>query len=791
MPHRFCGIVLCLVCCLGPAASQPELIPNGGFEQLADGWPVGWARMWMREEGAGEAKVTGDAHSGQRAILMSYTGARDWSLHLESEVSVEPGDILVMRAWTKAAGEGAASLSVVTMDAQGKTMEWIWGAGEIAKGDQWQQTTARMVMPDGCAKVRPRVTGWGRLTLTVDDISLVKEGNVRAMQEQANLPERLTIANALVEVNFLPREGSLGLRDLRSGREWAIEGAADGPIVTSARKVGRALRAELLDAASALRVNMEASLEAERAELSLALRADGNLPRPLRFPGAAQTKAGDWLVIPMNEGILYPVDDESIRPMRLIGYGGHGISMSWYGVTDMGRGLMAIVETPDDASIRIGRGGDGMLTVRPEWESSKGQFAYERKLRFVLFDMGSYVAQAKRYREYAKQVGKFKRLREKAEFNPNVEKLYGAVNVWPMGGGLDLVNLGQEFRQLGMERALFNVSGWLPAERKTVVIDELNRLGFLTGRYDIYQDLQPPEVAEEHNLRHPDWTQDAWPDDIMTGPNGDWVKGWVVKRGDQSFPCAVLCDRQAVPYARKRITEDLATNNYKARFIDTTTASPWRECYHPDHPMTRSDSRKFKMELLRYVSEEAKLVTGTETGIDPSVPFVHYYEGMLSLGPYRVPDAGRRMLEPAEPIERIVKFQVGHYYRVPLWELVYHDCTVSMWYWGDYNNKVPAVWDRRDLFNLLYGTPPMFMFNQDIWTANRDRFVQSYNAICPTVAEVADQEMVNHEFLTPDHTVQRTTFVNGTQIVVNFGENGYDKAGVSVGPMGSTVLKPR
>jgi hypothetical protein len=88
--------------------------------------------------------------------------------------------------------------------------------------------------------------------------------------------------------------------------------------------------------------------------------------------------------------------------------------------------------------------------------------------------------------------------------------------------------------------------------------------------------------------------------------------------------------------------------------------------------MTRTDSRKAKMELLRYVSQDAGLVTGCETGHDASVPFLHYFEGMLSLGPYRVPDSGRdtaRIWTNAP--ERVVKFQLGHNYRLPLWELVY------------------------------------------------------------------------------------------------------------------------
>ena len=141
--------------------------------------------------------------------------------------------------------------------------------------------------------------------------------------------------------------------------------------------------------------------------------------------------------------------------------------------------------------------------------------------------------------------------------------------------------------------------------------------------------------------------------------------------------------------------------------------------------MTRTESRHWKMELLRYVSEKCGLVCGSETGHDASVPYVHYFEGMLSLGPYRVPDSGRRMADIVEEVpERVAKFQTGHVYRLPLWELVYHDCVVAQWYWGDYNNKLPSLWDRRDLFNALYGTPPMFMFRRDQWEKNRERFVQ-------------------------------------------------------------------
>ncbi|HLH55077.1 MAG TPA: glycoside hydrolase, partial [Verrucomicrobiae bacterium] len=232
---------------------------------------------------------------------------------------------------------------------------------------------------------------------------------------------------------------------------------------------------------------------------------------------------------------------------------------------------------------------------------------------------------------------------------------------------------------------------------------------------------------------------------------------------------------------------------YLCRFIDTTTAAPWNECYSPVHPMTRSESRKWKMELLRYISSDNKLVTGSETGHDAAVPFVDYFEGMLSLGPYRVPDAGRRMSEIWTNVPEVVaKFQLGHKYRLPLWELVYHDCVVAHWYWGDYNNKLPALWDKRDLFNVLYGTAPMFMFDSRMWHESKARFAQSYRNTCPQARRFGYEEMIDHRFLTPNRDVQQTRFADGSGVVVNFSTEDFQLPdGRSVPPMSYLVTESK
>ena len=158
----------------------------------------------------------------------------------------------------------------------------------------------------------------------------------------------------------------------------------------------------------------------------------------------------------MNEGISFPVEDKSIENFRLIAYGGHGICMAFWGVTDDRQGHGVIIETPDDAAIHLMRLED-RLAVAPEWDAQKGQFGYERRLRYVFFDHGGHVAIAKRYREYARQIGLLKTLAEKRAENPNVDLLVGAANIWNWDS--DPVQLTTQMRAAGIERILWSRGG--------------------------------------------------------------------------------------------------------------------------------------------------------------------------------------------------------------------------------------------------------------------------------------------------------------------------------------------
>lgn len=754
-------------------------VRNGGFEHAMQNWRP----MFQREKGRGSVVIDSQVwHTGKAAARLEYRGEKDWSFEPDLRLKVKAGDLLEAECWIKAEGGSVASLAFSTWDEAGGNLNWAAAARGNDRGEGWQRVRTRMVAGPGVAEVQPRLLGHGPARLWIDDFSVVRKGNVLAPRG-AGPTEGGRLSNGCLVAVFEAAQATVSVTDLRSGRTWHQEPFSRDFVITQAGLRNEAWECRLIHGSSGLEIAATFRLNGGLPELVCELSGAGELTGPLPFPHPFLSQAGEYLVVPMNEGISYPVEEESISPLRLIAYGGHGICMAFYGCTDGERGQMAILETPDDAAIRIDRLA-GRLAIVPEWEAQKGAFGYSRKLRYVFFDRGGHVAMAKRYRQHAQAAGWFKTLDQKRRENPHVDRLIGAVNVWCWDR--DAVALVRELKAAGMDRILW--SNRQSPENLRI----LNELGVLTSRYDIYQDVMAPANFPKLRYVHGDWTTAAWPQDLIRRANGDWLRGWAVETKDGSMiSCGVLCDRRALDYARERIPAELRTHPYRCRFIDTTTASPWHECYDPAHPMTRTESKRWKMELLRYVSEECGLVTGCETGHDAAVPYLHYFEGMLSLGPYRVPDAGRRMQVIWTNVPGpVAKFQLGHAYRLPLWELVYHDCVVAQWYWGDYNNKLPALWDKRDRFNLLYGTPPMFMFDRKLWSENRERFVQSYRNTAAHIRAVGYAEMTDHRFLSPDRTVQETRFDNGVTITVNFGDKPFPlPGGETMAAMGFRVRK--
>ena len=304
----------------------------------------------------------------------------------------------------------------------------------------------------------------------------------------------------------------------------------------------------------------------------------------------------------------------------------------------------------------------------------------------------------------------------------------------------------------------------------------INAIGYLTSDYDNYTDILPVEQGKD-----PDSTHDTLPQAAVMNADGTRMKAWLTfdKKTQYMKRCPSLWESRA----RTVIAGVLKRLPYLGRFIDVTTAEGLYECYDPEHPLSRTDKRRCGERLLRSV-EGLGLVVGGEHGIWWGVPHLHYIEGMMSSYQFAWP-AGH-LIRPKDRAEKFAgpygtdtwenyeRWGLGHEHRAPLWQLVFHDCVVSTWYWGDSNDfllrAAPELTPKKDAYNVLYGTIPMMWANRDgAWHADRRAFLRTAHTATPVHAVTAESEMTDHAFVTPDRAVQRTRFANGTECVVNFG----------------------
>lgn len=566
--------------------------------------------------------------------------------------------------------------------------------------------------------------------------------------------------------------GEFSVTDLATGRKW-IPALHKGTVATSVRERMPRLGLPRWEISFENQKNhgrfsaLVALDNAHPGEILVTVIGTGEFSDKVSYPSPFVSMPGDRMILPINEGIGFPVDEQPYEgPWHMITYGGHGLCMSFFGVMDdrTGSGWMAIVETPDDAACDVRRE-NGMICPGIAWESQQGQWGYARRIRYVFLGQGGHVAMAKRYRAHAKGRGLLKTFSEKIAERPIVRRLLGAPNIWCWER--DKIGIAKMLADAGITHYLWSGGGNIKEVEYLASLPDV-----LVSRYDIYQDVYHEDVMKAMGKSGQGLNGEAWPRDIMwSAPNSNsWRRAWAVKDAQGKWVhTAMMCDRPAVDRERRRVSEELVYKPYNTRFIDTTVAAPWHECWNPAHPLTRTGSKYWKMELLRILGDEYGLVVGSETGHDASVPYCDYYEGMLSLGPFRVPDSGRNIQQIWTNVPpRTAKYMVGEKYRLPLWELVYHDCVCAHWYWGDYNNKLPGIWEKRDLFNVLYGTVPMFVVDRRRWPQEKDRFVRTYRLTEPVARRTGTSEMVDHQFLSDDRSVQRTSFSDGTVVTVDF-----------------------
>lgn len=605
-----------------------------------------------------------------------------------------------------------------------------------------------------------------------------------------SLPEAVTLTSDALSLTVDTVTHQYKVFDSRTNRTWQSDAVPNWLVPYKVDIVNQSHAAlSLYDRFAQRTVIVDLQLSASGTVSFVLTPEDASQPLggsqhfPPRFVGEYDT--GKIVFCDRSCGVLLDQLDTTYAHWPLRVYGNtHCLDMPWVGVFDdqLGDSMMLLVESPADAEVALSADPAGRHWPKIRWLPSMEAFGYPRQISLRFVSEGRHVGLAREYRNYLKATNRFRTLADKARENPNVEKLRGAPSIW---GGRYPTKFIRQMRPLGVTQGIVSPC------KDPGIIEWLNELGYLTGRYDSYTDILEGPVSFQRD--------DVEANAIRPRKGAGPKHGWTLRSGQQMYWRSSAKWQAA---ADSYVPAELSSRPYNARFIDVAAAAELMEDYHPQHTFDRRQDLAQRRALFQRMREYG-LVLGTEHGNDWAADLVEYFEGTMS-GPFWWSSWPAGYLDRPtrdQLSDQYLKYGMGYGHRIPLWELVYHDCVLSTWYWGDtaglLYEAAPELADRKDLYNILYGTTPLFWMDGTGYRYPDEvhRMLRTFHDTCPLHKVVAFEQMTNHEFLSPDGSMQRTTFSNGTTVVVNFADTPqqyvHANAAMTIAPQGYFVEGPQ
>jgi hypothetical protein len=736
-----------------------NLVTNPGFE---DGFS-GWNNLWTRTTNAGAADIANtNVHSGLKSLHIKHWGLQDWSLGVNKSYNTIPGSYVEYSAWVKVQKlSGWSELGVILYDSNKTVITWSYGSVRFDSAKSgYYKYTAKFIIPGNVKYFSPRFIGGEECELYIDDVELYQKSN--SLENKSFILEDGSLMAEISVPSF-----SIKMTDKQNQITYKTDSTYNF-LVKSYDSSKNSIIIHTLYPNDSL--NLDFQFEIKNGGLKINLISDANAAfnGKIPFPGRIMSKNDDYILLPRATGLIFPAKEKS--PFGDFYFYAWKSTMSFFGVTNLRTGYMIASEDPWNTKVEFTTAGDEKLTCPvlvhlPE----KNKFSHNRTFYLVPVKNTGYIEMCKWYRNLVETLGYIKTFNQKIIENPNVNKLIGAVDFWALNKNFQSPDFIDTLYNYGFDKAIISLSGsWYTSGDLSKIIDSINSKNLLSSRYDIYTDVWQPT--------HPEWNwyrTEGFPDDIIIDKNNNLQTGWLsYAPGNIPFQGYVACSQTHTKYAEKWISAELQKLKYNCRFIDVELAAGLMECYSPMHPLGRRMDAYYRIQLLDKVKNRFNLVTGSEEARDFAFPVVDFGEGTMTMLPDS--NAGYDWSTPVNPRGNYELYNTNPVYRVPLHGLVYHDVHVPTWYTGDGQSKVPALWDDKDLFNILYSSMPLFMPpDYKYWQANKEKFITSYHIISGVFRETGKEQMLSHSILSQNFKFQKTEYSNGWRVFTNFDNISY------------------
>ena len=566
----------------------------------------------------------------------------------------------------------------------------------------------------------------------------------------ADAPRSPRLENEALRIELATQDGSITVFDKRTNLTWRQEvepGFKAAP--DSLRGTATSLSCRVTGPGETCDLTIE--LKGTRAaafDLTVAVPDDkyGTLPAyPFHF--VAPDKGWSYVQNTSGEGMLMPLN-EPHRINKAYGWSG---SQPWWGLTDLERGMAVRLDTFRNPDTRAG-------------PHDSTVYAFPMRLRYDFVASGGYVALAQLYRDYflAAQP-EMQRLRDRVAQRPPVGMLKDGVYVYFWGNDpADDLRLVTEMKAAGIDRGFAVFYGKHPIDR--ALFDGIKKLGWVPGSYHM-----PTGNLFRVGRR-------GWPNAILTGR----MSAEKLRRQSDPKGWERICARFQLPRWLEKAKGMIATYGTQLFYFDTLIVQ-LAPCLSPGHPSTIEENQEARLKLAQE-TRNLGTVVGSGEGASPTwaLPGLDFFEGSMSLRTYADPNlkipSGGYDTDLGDSYSSDATFILDEKRRIPLYQLAFHDYVASTWVWRDTNfQSRPFAW-KKDLFNILYGTMPIWHINRKLWESHKADYVASYRAIAFIRSWVGFARMTGHGWLTPDRSVQYTDWEGGQRVIVNFGTQPYQAA---------------
>ena len=563
------------------------------------------------------------------------------------------------------------------------------------------------------------------------------------------MPPRLE--NDTLRIDLSPKDAAITVLDKRIGLTWQQKVSPGFRVAPETLRVASdSIICRILGPGETCDLTITlAGKTASSFDFTAAIPGERYTTRP-DYPFRFMAPEKGWFYVQntSGEGMLMPME-QSNQVNKAFGWSG---SQPWWGFTDLKRGLAVRLDSFRNPDVSTG---NKDATV----------YAVPLKVNYSFFTEGGYVAQAKGYRDFfLRSHSALRPLPDRVSSRPAVGNLKDGVYVYLWGNNpADDLKLVSEMKAAGVDRGIAVFYGKHPIDR--ALFDGIKRLGWVAGTYRM-----PTGNLFRVSPR-------GWPNAVLTGQlqpdqllRDSNQKGW-----DR------VCAKYLLPSWLEKARTSISSYGTQLFYFDTL-AVQLASCLSSRHPSTIEENLQARLEIMEK-TRDLGTVVGTGEGISPTwaLPGVDFFEGLMSVRTYadtrlKIPSGGYETDLGAD-YSADAAFTLDETRRIPLYQLGFHDYVAGTWVWRDTNfQSRPYAW-KKDLFNILYGTMPMWHINRTLWESHKADYVASYRALASVRSRIGFAGMLNHGWLTPDRSVQYTDWDTGDRVVVNFGDQPYLRAG--------------